>query len=243
MKAQGFDYVPVDPVAQRAALVGRTGLSKEDFEKQFGYGITTLYEQRRQQAVTGPNAAIRNQLGEADRKAYDRALYGDDPTATVADALDTGDFTRLGGCLKQATDEVFGGADVVQSLQAKLKELDERILADPRMVQAVARWSQCMSSEGFSGLQKPEQVDEVLQEKLRNVVGSPEEVRASGVGGEPAYDRAALAALQREEVAMVTADISCEKRHISPVEDKVAAEYEAAFREQNAALIARVPRR
>jgi hypothetical protein len=100
-----------------------------------------------------------------------------------------------------------------------------------------------MSADGFSGLQKPEQVDEVLQEKLRNVVGSPEEVRASGVGGEPAYDRAALAALQREEVAMVTADISCEKRHISPVEDKVAAEYEAAFREQNAALIARVPRR
>jgi hypothetical protein len=42
---------------------------------------------------------------------------------------------------------------------------------------------------------------------------------------------------------MVTADIRCEKQHISSVEDKVSVEYEAAFREQNAALIAKVPAR
>src|SRR5438874_8743604 len=45
MKAQGFDYVPQDPAGQQAALVGAQGMSKEDFEKQFGYGLTTLYEQ------------------------------------------------------------------------------------------------------------------------------------------------------------------------------------------------------
>src|SRR5919197_4021923 len=46
MKAQGFEYVPVDPAAQQAALVGAPGMGKDDFEKQYGYGITTLYEQR-----------------------------------------------------------------------------------------------------------------------------------------------------------------------------------------------------
>ena len=62
MKAQGFDYVPVDPAAQEATLTGTAGMSKDDFEKQFGYGITTLYEQRRKQAVAGPNKSIRASL-------------------------------------------------------------------------------------------------------------------------------------------------------------------------------------
>src|SRR5262245_45731781 len=43
MKTQGFDYVPQDPAAQEAALLGGREMSKDDFEKQYGYGITTLY--------------------------------------------------------------------------------------------------------------------------------------------------------------------------------------------------------
>src|SRR5258705_8415290 len=43
MKAEGFDYVPVDPVAQRAALFGSSRLNDLDFAKQFGYGISTLW--------------------------------------------------------------------------------------------------------------------------------------------------------------------------------------------------------
>ncbi|HKY76433.1 MAG TPA: hypothetical protein VJS45_09845, partial [Acidimicrobiia bacterium] len=134
MKTEGFDYVPQDPAGQEAALLDGREMSKEDFEKQYGYGITTLYEQRQKQAVAGPNRAIRNSLSEADRKAYDEALYGDDPTATFVDALDTGDYSRLGGCIKVATDKVFGGADLLESLSAKLDELDEKMRADSRMV-------------------------------------------------------------------------------------------------------------
>ena len=43
MKAQGFDYVPVDPLAQRAALTGKARMSDEEFLDQFGYGISTLF--------------------------------------------------------------------------------------------------------------------------------------------------------------------------------------------------------
>jgi hypothetical protein len=242
MKAQGFDYVPVDPSAQQAALAGAPGMSKDDFEKQFGYGITTLYEQRLHQVGAGPNQAIRTSLSEADRKAYDRALSGEDRTATFAEALDSGDFTRLGGCIKQATDEVFGGPEVLQSLQAKLDQLDERILADARMVTAVRSWSDCMRAAGYDNLAAPEEIDAVLKKKLEAVVGPPGGAGASGSGSDPSYDRSALAGLQHEEVGMVTADKTCEKQHLAPVEEKVAAEYEAQFREQNAALLSKVPR-
>ena len=237
MKAQGFDYVPVDPAAQEAALTGTAGMSKDDFEKQFGYGITTLYEQRRKQAVAGPNKAIRGSLSEADGKAYDKALYGDDPTATFADAVDTGDYSRLGGCVKASTDQVFGGADVLQSLSTKLDELDQKIRADARMVKAVRAWSDCMREAGYPNLAEQEDVDTVLKKKLEGVVGS------AGESAKDDYDKAALTSLQHEEVAMVTADKKCEKEHVESVEDKVTEEYESTFREENASLLAKVPKK
>ena len=128
---------------------------------------------------------------------------------------------------------------MLQSLEAELQELDERILADARMVEAVSKWSACMSAAGYGQLEQPEDVDAILKGKLEAIVGSPKDAIASGAAAD--YDRAALAELQREEVAMVAADQACEKQHIAAVEDKVAEEYEAAFREANAALLAKVP--
>ncbi len=241
MKRQGFEYVPVDPVAQRAAMVGSAGLSQEDFEKQFGYGITTLFEQRLAQSGTGANHDIRARLSEADRAAYDRALYGDDPTATIAVALDSGDLTRLGGCSKEATEEIFGGTAVLQTLQSKLDELDEKIFAEPRMAKAIAKWSECMREAGYDGLSEPDEVDAVLEKKLEDIVGAPEDRKATAPGQEPDYDKEALTALQREEVAMVAADIACEKKHLADVEEEVTAELEREFREENADLLTKMP--
>lgn len=238
MKAEGFEYVPVDPAAQKAALVGSADLSEEEFNEQFGYGITTLYEKRLAQRASGPNEAIRARLSEAERAAYDRALYGDPISLTFAEALDTGNFGGLGGCTKQATEEVFGGLEVIQDLQTKLDVLDERIVADPRVAKAIREWSQCMRSAGYD-LSDPEQVDTVLETKLQEIVGTPDP--NADPAAPPEYDRAALAALQREEVAMVKADIACEERHIADVEEEVRAEYEREFREENAALLSKVP--
>jgi len=75
MKNQGFDYVPVDPFAQQQALTGKARLTDEDFIKEFGYGISTLFGRGNAQA--DPNERIRNSLGTADKAAYDRALGGD----------------------------------------------------------------------------------------------------------------------------------------------------------------------
>ena len=241
MKTHGFDYVPQDPAGQEAALLDGRELSKDDFEKQYGYGITTLYEQRHKLAVAGPNRAIRDSLSEADRKAYDEALYGDDPTATFVHALDTGDYDALGGCTKTATEKVFGGADVLESLSTKLDELDEKMRADARMVKVVKEWSACMREKGFDGLAEQEDVDAVLEKKLEEIVGAPGE-SAGTDGAEAEYDKAALAALQAEEVAMVKADIECEKEHVEEVEEEVAVEYEQTFREENSSLLSKVPK-
>ena len=234
MKAQGFDYVPVDPQAQRAALVGQAGMSEEDFNKQYGYGITTLYDKEQTAEASNPNDKIRAALSDVQKSAYDHALYGDDTSATFGQALDTGDYSRLGGCTKEAAEKVFGGVAVFQSLQEKLDELDNSILQDPRMVKAVAAWSTCMRDAGFPDLTEQDQVDSTLHAKLESIVGPPDDPNAD-------YDHTALKALQAEEVSMVNADIKCEKDHISSIEEKVRAEYETTFREQNADLLKQVP--
>jgi hypothetical protein len=240
MKAQGFDYVPVDPFAQRAAVTGASRLSDEDFLKQFGYGISTLWGRGKGQA--DPNDSLRARLRTADRRAYDRTLWGENPGATFAAAVDSGDFTKLGGCTRRATEAVFGGAQVLTQLQGKLDALDERILEDQRMVRALERWTACMSAAGYR-YEDPDEIDSDLTKRMEKIVGPVPGPFATGPAGSqraPAYDHAALARLQREEVAIARADFACERKDVTPVESVVRPEYEASFRQRNAALMGQI---
>lgn len=240
MKAQGFDYVPVDPYAQRAAITGVSRLSDQDFLKQFGYGISTLWG--RGGAQSDPNQRVRAALSPADRSAYERALWGDNPGTTFQAAVDSGDFTKLGGCTRRATEAVFGGAQVLTQLQGRLDQLDERILEDQRMVRAVERWSSCMSAAGYQ-YEDPDAIDGQLTKRMEAIVGPIPGPFATGPppGERPQpYDHAALAALQRDEVAIARADYACERKHIAPVESVVRPQYEAQFRQRNQALISQV---
>jgi hypothetical protein len=237
MKAQGFDYVPIDPFAQQQALTGKARQSEEDFIKDFGYGISTLFGRGSQQA--DPNDKIRNGLSTADRAAYDRALYGDNPGVTFSEAVDSGDFSELGGCTKQASAEVFGGSAILSSLVSKLDELDERIAQDQRMITAQEKWADCMSQKGFR-YEEPDAIDEDLTKRFRSIVGVGIRPGASKPEPGTSYDKAALANLQRDEVKIANADLACERREITPVERAVRPQYEKTFRQQNQRLLTRV---
>jgi hypothetical protein len=240
MKNEGFDYVPVDPVAQRAAVFGSSRMSEEDFIAQFGYGISTAWG--RGGATADPNERIRTGLGAADRRAYEQALWGEGTGTTFASAVDTGDFSDLGGCTKKATEEVFGGARVLTQLVNRLDQMEERLLQDQRMVRAVESWSECMAQAGYR-YEEPEEIDEDLKERMEELVGKlPGQFATGPAAGEaqPSYDRAALARLQRDEVQTAVADHSCERKTIEPVEKKVSPRYQQEFRATNAALISQV---
>lgn len=226
MKAAGFEYTPVDPVAADAALLGSATLAEDEFTRQFGYGIATLYE-RRAARVADPNRAIRDALSPADRAAYDRTLRGENQDATFREAVDSGDFSRLGGCTARAAEQAFGGAGVLTTLIDKLDDLDRRIDNDQRMVTARRNWVTCMRDQGYD-FTEPDDIDRHLQDRLAAIVGDE-------AGGD--FDRAALAALGQEEVALAKADYGCEDDVIGPVEDEVRPEYESRFRAENADLL------
>jgi hypothetical protein len=238
MKAQGFDYVPVDPLAQRAALTGKARMSDEEFLEQFGYGISTMLGRGAPQS--DPNERLRKSLGAADQAAYDRALFGDNPGLTFAEAIDNDAADELGGCTKRATDAVFGGAAVLSSLQSKFDELEERINQDQRMVRAVEKWSACMAERGFK-YEEPEQIDEDMITRFKAIVGQATQQGATVPADRNApYDKGALAALKREEVKAARADLACEEREITPVELEIRPQYEEQFRNRNTKLIEQV---
>jgi hypothetical protein len=238
MKAQGFDYIPVDPLVQERALTGKA-MTEEEFIKQFGDGVSTLFDRGLGHAQADPNERTRKSLPVADRAAYDRALGGDNPAVTFAEAVDSGDFSELGGCAKQASEAEFGGAAVVTALIGKLDELDERIGQDQRMVRAAEKWSACMAKKGFE-YAEPDDIEENLTERFQAIVGSDVMPGATTPPPDLSYDRAALAELQREEVRIGAADLECEDREIDPVERVVRPEHEAIFRTSNRRLINRV---
>ena len=237
MKAEGFDYIPVDPVAQQTALTGKANMSDEEFEQQFGYGITTLYG--RASAQTDPNEKIRAGLGEADHAAYDRALSGGKPEQTFLFAVDTGDFSQLGGCTKKATDEAFGGSQLLQTLQRKLDELDDSIAADQRMVHAQDAWRECVKAASGEDFEDAESIEEEITKRFERVAGSvvpPGEVAPEGTQ----VDMTSLKQLQQDEMTLFNQDRTCERKNIDPVETKVRQEKEAKFKSDNADLLSKV---
>lgn len=243
MRAEGFEYIPVDPVAAQAALTGKSNLSDEDFDKQFGYGIATLYGRGTPQS--DPNARIRQSLSAPDLRAYDLALSSGQPEQTFFRAADTGDFSQLGGCTKQAADKLFGGSELLTTLQRKLDEFDEAVLEDQRMVRAFDAWRACVRDKTGQTFEDSEDVELDIQRRLAAIVGPlPPGESAPGEFAshtpEGPYDRAALAALRRLEVEFASADVACEDEHIAPVEDVVQAEKERSFFERNAELLRRV---
>ena len=237
MRAQGFQYQPVDPFAAQQAVTGKARITDEEFTRQFGYGISTLFGKGNQQS--DPNERIRTSLSSADRAAYDRALGGDNPGVTFAEAVDSGDFSELGGCTKEASDAEFGGAAVLNQLVERLDGLDERIIQDQRMVQANEKWSACMQEKGYR-YEEPDAIDEDMTERFQAIAGSGIRPGTSTIPPGTSFDRAALTSLQQEEVRIANADLDCEKQEIEPVEREVRPQYEDQFRKENQQLLARV---
>jgi hypothetical protein len=99
-----------------------------------------------------------------------------------------------------------------------------------------------MSDAGYR-YEDPDDIDGELFDRMEKIVGPlPGQFATGPAPGEKPrpYDHAALAKLQREEVAVARADYACERRHITPVEAVVRPQYEAQFRRSNQALIRQV---
>lgn len=248
MQAEGFEYVPMDPSQQHLVRIGPGGGNDDkEFRRSKGYGITTVLGEgfggEPGGGRTDPNQKIREALSEADRKAYDRALFGagaegaGGPGGGIVVREDAGvqgsDVSAgekvEGGCLQAANRKV--GGDNFEKVGPELEELEERVRSDARMVKADAAWSRCMTGAGYD-FERPEDIPAALFERMNKLFGAPES--GSGFVSPPDPDSPELAQLQRDELAMAKADDECSQRTgRAAVAKKVRAEAERRFLEEN----------
>lgn len=247
MQEQGFDYVPIDASQMKVHRVGPGSDDNTEFRRTKGYGVTTRIAEAQDAGPGGdsdPNRKIREALSEADKKAYDQALFG-----SAADHVDGGEFSvkigpggvakagdaQITGCFGRAQEEAGEGKDQIRELGPKLQELEQRISSDPRMVKANAAWSKCMSDAGFE-YEKPEDIVPDLMDRLG-------ELRGTGAGGGdgalegpvgPPADSPELDALRAEELALARADDECStETGRRATAKKVRKEAERQFLEDN----------
>lgn len=227
MSAAGFEYIAVDYKTFRKGMVADKRLpdySEEQFFAEFGFGIATLYTGQPPQLAEGyapakiglgeQNVRIFQSLSAADQVAYNRTLLGEHSDATFAVALETEDFSRIGGCTRKAIEQVFTPEQLSVTY---LNPKDALIEQDPRMVAALAEFADCMHTAGFD-YSSERQVEPDLKRRLYAITGGAPVTALS------AEARAALTKLQAEERAIAGAVLQCEKRILDPVENQVERE-------------------
>jgi hypothetical protein len=162
MKAEGFEYTPVDWSAQ----MPETDVDMSDpkaYGEKYGYGVMYNYETYELGNNSGeggvsfedPNMEYVNSLSPAEQEAYNKALYGDpriweqppttaaggdsaEPAVGVAPPLDQQ------GCDGQARLAVMGEDPASDpEVQNMLNDFFQSQQNDPRLEAMVADWAEC----------------------------------------------------------------------------------------------------
>ncbi len=214
MKAQGFEYIPVDP-SQPPALVPADQLDPDapqagtlESAKEFGYGISTwdIEDGQPDDVDLGqedPNQEYVDSLSESARKAYELALHGVPPTDEELASDDWAPDPAKSGCYGESTaqvwntDDVWGApqfASLIEEMSYVATDLDN----DPEVTAASALWGSCMAQNGYPGLEAPWEATDLIHVGLRDiwVIGQ-------------APDPEALAVLRELERSVATADFEC----------------------------------
>lgn len=228
MTAAGFEYIAVDYDTVRRGMTSDKslpGVSDEQFISQYGYGISTLYTGMAPQFSTTETAAkiglgeqnvqSFNKLSQADQVAYSRTLLGQNSEATFAVSLEQEDFSRTGGCTRTAIEEVFSEDQLKATY---FNPLDARIEQDPRMLEAMTEFADCVRKEGFN-YNHPDEAEKDIKTRLDAITsGAPIDTLSGDA-------KAALAELQGEERAVATVVTNCAEEIIEPLKSKLEQEF------------------
>lgn len=218
MGAAGFEYIPVDVKtieAAQARVRTEPGYTRRTYKEKWGLGVTTRFDNPVRDTGLGPNLQIYSSLSEADKVAYDRTLFGEDPDADFAFTLDEEDFSSTGGCTREAVSKVFTPAQLEGTY---VNPKDVVIDADPRIVAAHDRWSECMHEAGYEYENDQDEIIEEYQERLDELTEGDDPSTLTGAR------LTALRKLQAEEIAVSLVDLECQLKHTDAVYNEVELE-------------------
>jgi hypothetical protein len=218
MNAAGFEYIPVDVKTIEAAqkrVRTEPGYTRRTYKVRWGLGVTTRFDNPVRDTGLGPNLQIYNGLSKADKVAYSRTLWGENPNADFAFTLDEEDFSSTGGCTRKAVSQVFTPAQLKGTY---VNPKDVLVDSDPRIVAAHKRWSDCMHKYGYEYERDQDEIIEELQDRLEEVTQGDDPRTLTGTR------LSALRKLQKEEIALSLADLDCQIKHTDRIYREVEVE-------------------
>jgi len=229
MREEGFQYIAADHNTVRAGMAADKslpGLSEEEFVKRYGFGIATLYTGLPPQLSTGysparvglgeRNVQIFRALSPADQVAYNRALFGEDVSATFAVALEIEDLSRTGGCTRKAISQLFKPEQLKAS---HYNPQDALINKDPRMKAALGFWQREMKKAGFD-YSHPDEIEPELRNRL-NALTDGGKLLATKMSPD---QKAALRKLQDYERVVAAKSFKMSEEVLTPVEERIQKE-------------------
>jgi len=277
MREQGWEYIPVEYPDSWYSY------DDSDYEtevKERGWGIVwyTLHQNDEDPSYSDPmadwvdpNTEYINSLSESELDAYYASLYGtqEEQEALQTEEVDpeTGETYTVSygnaGCQGKAYDEVNGKDPSQQegyweAVQSFYDEMEERVAADPRIVELNKTWSGCMKKQnydypsmedfwetGYSTIQTKH--DEILgdqavtdpfegwtDDQINEWFETTSEAEQNAFW-EDAYtitlsddQRAQLEDLLKEEIALATAEYTCSKDYNAKAEG-IRAEIEEQY--------------
>jgi len=229
MREQGFQYIAVDYNTVRDGMAADKrlpGLSEEEFINRHGFGLSTLYTGLPPQLSTDyspariglgeRNVRIFRALSPADQVAYNRALLGEDVSATFAVGLEIEDLSRTGGCTRKAVEQVFKPEQLKATYYNPQSEL---INKDPRMKAALGFWRREMKKAGFD-YAHPDDIEPDIRNRL-NALTEGGKLLASKMSSD---QKAALRKLQDFERAVAIKSFKFKEEVLEPVEERIQKE-------------------
>ena len=155
MRAEGFEYEPVDNSAMSNAEDDLAFTDPTGFGEKYGYGVMRGYEMYETGDSMGgvefedPNQDYIMGLGQDEQETYYRTLYGaeyNSTSNTTPDGAYVPPPVEDRGCAGIARYEIYGdspGDD--PEVQALLNEYYENQLNDPRLTDAFTAWAECVA--------------------------------------------------------------------------------------------------
>lgn len=221
MAEAGFVYHPTAWVPPEA---GVDPTWNEEYVTTYGYGITTDPPVVEREPT--PNEEYLASLSPAAREAYGMALNG---TTNPALANDGGCYARLA---ELDSDNGQPVPALVQQIWEEIaRRTEQKVDSDPRTVAARERISDCVADAGGEPY-------DVTQDSAASQV----EERVAALGEAPGGEE--LAALQRWEIAVATAEFTCVEEHTAAyteVEDEVLREVVGEHRAELESLAEQLP--
>ncbi len=175
MRRQGFQYIAADYDTVRKGMSADKrlpGVSEEEFIGKYGFGVSTMYTGKPPQLSEGyspgkvglgeRNVRIFQSLSPADQVAYNRSLFGENTGATFAVSIETENFSRTGGCTREAIAKVFKPEQLDVSYY---NPKDALINEHPRMKAALRKYRIEMRKAGFD-YDHPDDVETDIRNRL-----------------------------------------------------------------------------